>query len=90
MQSAARWQSDYVVSGSDVFRRCPNHRRSLGMALGCPWSKPFLLFALFWAAGTLASNWRSLTGDYAKPGAPSAIHEVCQNQSHRIHVRHGF
>ena len=33
---------------------------------GVPCSKPFLLFALFWAAGTLASNWRSLTGDYAK------------------------
>ncbi len=33
---------------------------------GVPWSEPFLLFALFWAAGTLASNWRSSTGDYAK------------------------
>src|SRR5271165_292664 len=33
---------------------------------GVPWSKQFLLFALFWAAGTLASNWRSRTGDYAK------------------------
>jgi len=33
---------------------------------GVPWSKPFFLFALFWAAGTLASNWRSPTGDYAK------------------------
>jgi len=33
---------------------------------GVPWSKPFLLFALFWAAGTLASNWRSRTGDYTK------------------------
>ena len=33
---------------------------------GVPWSKPFLLFALFWAAGTLSSNWRSRTGDYAK------------------------
>jgi hypothetical protein len=31
-----------------------------------PWSKPFLVFALLWAAGTLASNWRSSTGDYAK------------------------
>ncbi len=29
-------QSDYVVCGSDVFRRCPNPRRALGMALGCP------------------------------------------------------
>jgi hypothetical protein len=33
---------------------------------GGPWSNPFFLFALFWAAGTLASNWRSPTGDYAK------------------------
>ena len=33
---------------------------------GVPWSKPFFLFALFWAAGTLVSNWRSPTGDYAK------------------------
>jgi hypothetical protein len=33
---------------------------------GVTWSRPFLLFALFWAAGTLASNWRSSTGDYAK------------------------
>src|SRR5438128_12557544 len=29
-------------------------------------SKLFLLFALFWAAGTLASNWTSRAGDYAK------------------------
>ena len=31
-----------------------------------PGSKPFLLFALFWALGTLASNWTSRTGDYSK------------------------
>ena len=41
---------------------------------GVPWSKPFLLFALFWAAGTLASNWRSRTGDYAK--ARRALHGI--------------
>src|ERR1700676_4524964 len=29
-------QSDYVVCRSDVFRRCPNPGRALGMALGCP------------------------------------------------------
>jgi hypothetical protein len=34
--------------------------------LRVPWSTPFLLFAMCWAAGTLASNWRSQTGDYAK------------------------
>jgi hypothetical protein len=33
---------------------------------GVPGSKLFLIFAVFWAIGTLASNWRSRTGDYAK------------------------
>ena len=33
---------------------------------GVPGSKLFLLFAIFWAIGTLASNWRSRTGDYSK------------------------
>jgi hypothetical protein len=33
---------------------------------GVPGSKFFLLFAVFWSLGTLASNWRSSTGDYAK------------------------
>jgi hypothetical protein len=28
-----------------------------------PESKPFLVFAVFWAIGTLSSNWRSPTGD---------------------------
>jgi hypothetical protein len=31
-----------------------------------PLSKFFFLFALFWSFGTLASNWRSSTGDFAK------------------------
>jgi hypothetical protein len=31
-----------------------------------PGSKFFLIFAVFWAIGTLASNWRSRTGDYSK------------------------
>jgi hypothetical protein len=31
-----------------------------------PGSKLFLIFAVFWAIGTLASNWRSPTGDYSK------------------------
>jgi hypothetical protein len=31
-----------------------------------PWSKSFFLFAVFWAVGTLASNWTSRTGDYSK------------------------
>ena len=33
---------------------------------GVYWSKVFFLFALFWAVGTLASNWTSRTGDYSK------------------------
>lgn len=33
---------------------------------GIPGSKPFLVFATCWAIGTLSSNWRSSTGDYAK------------------------
>ena len=33
---------------------------------GVPGSKLFLMFAVFWGIGTLASNWRSRTGDYAK------------------------
>jgi hypothetical protein len=33
---------------------------------GVPWSKLFFLFAVFWALGTLASNWTSRSGDYAK------------------------
>lgn len=31
-----------------------------------PGSKLLLLFALFWSIGTLASNWRSATGDFSK------------------------
>jgi hypothetical protein len=33
---------------------------------GVPGSKLFFLFALFWAIGTLTSNWTSRTGDYSK------------------------
>jgi hypothetical protein len=33
---------------------------------GVPGSKLFLIFTVFWAIGTLASNWRSRTGDYSK------------------------
>ncbi|HEY6301936.1 MAG TPA: hypothetical protein VIX14_02615 [Terriglobales bacterium] len=38
----------------------------------CAWnggifrSRPFLLFAVFWAIGGLASNWTNRTGDYSK------------------------
>ena len=37
-----------------------------------PGSKLFLIFAVFWAIGTLSSNWRSQTGDYTK--ARRALH----------------
>ena len=37
-----------------------------------PGSKLFLIFAVCWAIGTLASNWRSRTGDYSK--ARRALH----------------
>ncbi|MGC2112349.1 MAG: hypothetical protein WA655_22715 [Candidatus Korobacteraceae bacterium] len=33
---------------------------------GVPWSRLFFVFAVFWALGTLASNWTSSTGDYSK------------------------
>lgn len=33
---------------------------------GVRWSKFFFLVTLVWAAGTLASNWTSRTGDYSK------------------------
>lgn len=33
---------------------------------GVPGSGWFCLFAVFWALGTLASNWTSRTGDYSK------------------------
>ena len=39
---------------------------------GVPGSKVFSIFAVFWAIGTLASNWRSRTGDYSK--ARRALH----------------
>ena len=40
--------------------------------VGISGSKPFLIFAAFWAIGTLSSNWRSHNGDYAK--ARRALH----------------
>ncbi len=33
---------------------------------GVPGGKLFLIFAVFWAIGTLASNWTNRTGDYSK------------------------
>jgi len=34
--------------------------------IGAPFGRWFCLFAVFWALGTLASNWNSRTGDYSK------------------------
>ena len=42
--------------------------------VGIPGSKLFLIFAVFWAIGTLSSNWRSHNGDYAK--ARRALHTL--------------
>ncbi len=33
---------------------------------GVPAGKPFLIFAVIWAIGALASNWTSRSGDYSK------------------------
>jgi hypothetical protein len=35
-------------------------------AVHLPGSRAFLIFAILWAMGTLASNWRSSTGDFSK------------------------
>src|SRR5437879_13006471 len=53
----------------------PSLGKFLGWRSGVPGSKLFLLFALFWAAGTLASNWTSSAGDYAK--ARRALGNIC-------------
>ena len=50
---------------------------------GVPGSRLFLLFALFWAFGTLASNWTSRTGDYSKD-QNSGLHE----STPRLRFRH--
>ncbi len=36
------------------------------VARGVPWNRLVFLVALFWAVGTLASNWTSRAGDYSK------------------------
>lgn len=37
-----------------------------GWSAHIPGSKPFVIFAAWWAIGTLSSNWRSPGGDFAK------------------------
>ena len=51
------------VTSSAVF---PTLSTICAWRAGTPGSKLFLVFAVFWAIGTLSSNWRSETGDYAK------------------------
>lgn len=57
------------VTSSAVF---PTLNAACAWRAGIPGSKPFLVFAAFWAIGTLSSNWRSQSGDYAK--ARRALH----------------
>ena len=51
------------VTSSAVF---PTLIAACAWTAGIPASKPFLVFAVFWAIGALSSNWRSESGDYAK------------------------
>src|SRR6266436_2304847 len=46
-----------------------------GWPAGLRWLFEHLPFALFWAAGTLASNWTSRTGDYSKARRALAMHD---------------
>lgn len=57
------------VTSSAVF---PTLSTTCAWRAGIPGSKPFLVFATFWAIGTLSSNWRSQSGDFAK--ARRALH----------------
>jgi len=61
MAKAIMWSAG--VTSSAVF---PTLSTICAWRAGIPGSKLFLVFAVFWAIGTLSSNWRSQTGDYAK------------------------
>ena len=61
MAKAIMWSSG-VTSSAVV----PTLSAVCAWSAGVPGSLPFSIFAVFWAIGTLASNWRSRTGDYAK------------------------
>jgi hypothetical protein len=58
---ALMWSAGVTSSAS-----LPTLSAFLAWRSGVPWSGWFCLFALFWALGTLASNWTSRTGDYSK------------------------
>jgi hypothetical protein len=59
-------QSDHVVCRSTSSVVVPTLGALWAWHSDVPWSKLFFLTALFWAVGTLASNWTSRTGDYPK------------------------
>jgi hypothetical protein len=61
MAKAIMWSAG-VTSSAVV----PTLSAVCAWSAGVPGSKLFLIFAVFWAIGTLASNWRSRTGDYSK------------------------
>jgi hypothetical protein len=61
MDKAIMWSAG-VTSSAVV----PTLSALYAWGAGVPGSKLFLFFAVFWAIGTLASNWRSSTGDYSK------------------------
>ena len=61
MAKAVMWSAG-VTSSAVV----PTLGALYGWQAGIPGGKVFLIFAVFWAIGTLSSNWRSPTGDYAK------------------------
>jgi len=61
MAKATMWSAG-VTSSAVV----PTLGAAWAWRVGVPGSKLFLLFALGWAVGTLASNWTSRTGDFAK------------------------
>jgi hypothetical protein len=67
MAKAIMWSAG--VTSSAVF---PTLSAFCAWRAGIPGSMPFLFFAVFWALGTLSSNWRSRTGDYSK--ARRALH----------------
>jgi hypothetical protein len=61
MAKAIMWSAG-VTSSAVV----PTLSAVCAWSAGVPGGKLFLIFAVFWAIGTLASNWRSRTGDYSK------------------------
>ena len=61
MAKAIMWSAG-VTSSAVV----PTLSALYGWSAHIPGSKPFVIFAGWWAIATLSSNWRSRSGDYAK------------------------